>query len=232
MRLLIIEDDVNILNCLKKELMQNGLCIDVANNGIEGEEKAFVNDYDLILLDLSLPDKTGMDILKYLRSEGIDTPIIVITGNNSPHNISNILNYGADDYIVKPFEYEVLEARINAVIRRFNGKVNPIIEVNNIQINFITRNAFINNKKIDLTTKEFDILEYLAIKYPAVISSQEILEHVYDEHFDPFSSVLRVHIAKLRKKLRKYSGVEVLFTIRGKGYSLYKWYILFNSTLT
>ncbi len=222
MRLLIIEDDVNILNCMRKQLVSNGLCIDIANNGIEGEEKAFVNDYDLILLDLSLPDKNGIDILKYLREEGVDTPIIVITGNSSPHNISNILNYGADDYIVKPFEYEVLEARIHAVIRRFNGKLNPVIEVNNIQINSISRTVFVNKKKIDLTTKEFDVLEYLAMKYPAVVSSQEILEHVYDEHFNPFSSVLRVHIAKLRKKLKKQNGVETLFTIRGKGYSLYK----------
>ena len=222
MRLLIIEDDVNILNCMRKQLVSNGLCIDIANNGIEGEEKAFVNDYDLILLDLSLPDKNGIDILKYLREEGVDTPIIVITGNSSPHNISNILNYWADDYIVKPFEYEVLDARIHAVIRRFNGKLNPVIEVNNIQINSISRTVFVNKKKIDLTTKEFDVLEYLAMKYPAVVSSQEILEHVYDEHFNPFSSVLRVHIAKLRKKLKKQNGVETLFTIRGKGYSLYK----------
>ena len=222
MRLLIIEDDVNILNCMKKELVSNGLCIDIANNGIEGEEKAFVNDYDLILLDLSLPDKSGIDILKYLRDEGVDTPIIVITGNNSPHNISNILNYGADDYIVKPFEYEVLEARIRAVIRRVNGKLNPIIEVNDIQINSITRTVFVNKRKIELTTKEFDVLEYLAMKYPAVVSSQEILEHVYDEHFNPFSSVLRVHIAKLRKKLKRQNGIDVLYTVRGKGYSLYK----------
>lgn len=222
MRLLIIEDDVNILNYLKKELVTNGLCIDIANNGIEGEEKAFVNDYDLILLDLSLPDKNGIDILKYLRNEKIDTPVIVITGNNSPSNISNILNYGADDYMTKPFEVEVLIARIHAVIRRFNGKINPEIKVGNIKINTITRNVFINNIKIELTTKEFDILEYLAIKYPAVISSQDILEHVYDEHFNPFSSVLRVHIAKLRKKIKKCSGEESLFTVRGKGYTLYK----------
>lgn len=222
MRILIIEDNEDILECMKIKLNSLGLYVDTANNGIEGEEKAYVNEYDLILLDLFLPDKDGTQILKYLRKESVQTPIIIITANNSSKDISSILNYGADDYIVKPFDYNVLEARIHAVIRRVNGRGNPTIEINNMKINPITRNAYINEKRLDLTTKEFDILEYLALKYPAVISSEEITEHVYDEYFDPFSSVLRVHIAKLRKKLKKYAEKEVLFNIRGKGYSLYK----------
>lgn len=222
MRILVIDDNDDILDCMKIRLNSIGLCVDVANNGIEGEEKAYVNDYDLILLDLFLPDKDGFEILKYLRKEGVQTPVIIITGNNSSKDISNILNSGADDYIIKPFDYDVLEARIHAVIRRVNGRGNPIIEIENMQINPISREVCINEKRIDLTTKEFDILEYLALKYPAVISSEEILEHVYDEYFDPFSSVLRVHIAKLRKKLKKCAEKEVLFNIRGKGYCLYK----------
>lgn len=222
MRILIIEDNDDILNCMKIRLNSIGLCVDIANNGIEGEEKAYVNDYDLILLDLFLPDKDGLEILKYLRSEGVQTPVIVITASNSSKDISNLLNYGADDYIVKPFDYDILEARIHAVIRRVNGRGSPVIEVGNMQINPITRNAYINEVRLELTTKEFDILEYLALKYPAVISSEEILEHVYDEYFDPFSSVLRVHIAKLRKKLKRYAEKEILFNIRGKGYCLYK----------
>lgn len=222
MRLLIIEDDENILCCMKKVLTLKGFCVDAADNGIEGEEKAFVNDYDLIILDLVLPDKSGEEILRYLRKEDVQTPIIIITGNNSPKDVYNILNYGADDYIVKPFEFDILEARIQAVLRRVNGRANLIIEIKNMQINPITRNVYIDKKRIELTPKEFDILEYLAVKYPAIISSEELLEHVYDEFFDPFSSVLRVHIAKLRKKLKKYTGSEILFNIRGKGYSLYR----------
>ncbi len=222
MRLLIVEDNENILCCMKDILTVKGLCVDTADNGIEGEEKAFVNDYDLILLDLVLPDKSGEEILKYLRKEGVQTPIIIITANNSSKDIYNILNCGADDYIVKPFEYEVLEARIQAVLRRFNGRGNPIIEIKNIQLNPITRNVYVNKKRIELTPKEFDILEYLAVKHPAIISSEELLEHVYDEFFDPFSSVLRVHIAKLRKKLKKCTGSGVLFNIRGKGYCLFR----------
>ena len=222
MRILIIEDNEDVLNCMKIKLGSTGLYVDIANNGIEGEEKAYVNEYDLILLDLFLPDKDGIEILEYLRKEGVQTPIIIITANNSAKDISNILNLGADDYIVKPFDYDILEARIHAVIRRVNGRATPVIEVGNIKINPITRNAYINDKRLELTTKEFDILEYIATKHPAVISSEEILEHVYDEYFDPFSSVLRVHIEKKKKKLKKYAEKEVLFNIRGKGYCLYK----------
>lgn len=196
MRVLIIEDNVEILKCMKVELEKSGLYVDIANNGLEGEQKAYVNEYDVILLDLSLPDKDGMEILKYLRKENIETPIIIITASIE---ITKGLNLGADDYIVKPFNMDELNARIQAVLRRFRGRGNPNIVLNQLIIDPISRRANYDKKRIDLTTKEFDILEYLAIRYPAIVSSEEILEHTYDESFDSFSSVLRVHIAKLRK---------------------------------
>lgn len=218
MRVLIIEDNVEILKCMKVELEKSGLYLDIANNGLEGEEKAYVNEYDVILLDLSLPDKDGMEILKYLRKENIETPIIIITASIE---ITKGLNLGADDYIVKPFNMDELNARIQAVLRRFRGRGNPNIVLNQLIIDPISRRANYDKKRIDLTTKEFDILEYLAIRYPAIVSSEEILEHTYDESFDSFSSVLRVHIAKLRKKLKKTTGKDILLTTRGKGYSLF-----------
>lgn len=218
MRVLIIEDNVEILKCMKVELEKSGLYVDIANNGLEGEEKAYVNEYDVILLDLSLPDKDGMEILKYLRKENIETPIIIITASIE---ITKGLNLGADDYIVKPFNMDELNARIQAVLRRFRGRGNPNIVLNKLIIDPISRRANYDKKRIDLTTKEFDILEYLAIRYPAIVSSEEILEHTYDESFDSFSSVLRVHIAKLRKKLKKTTGKDILLNTRGKGYSLF-----------
>lgn len=218
MRVLIIEDNVEILKCMKVELQKSGLYVDIANNGLEGEEKAYVNEYDVILLDLNLPDKDGMEILKYLRKENIETPIIIITASIE---ITKGLNLGADDYIVKPFNMDELNARIQAVLRRFRGRGNPNIVLNKLIIDPISRRANYDKKRIDLTTKEFDILEYLAIRYPAIVSSEEILEHTYDESFDSFSSVLRVHIAKLRKKLKKTTGKDILLTTRGKGYSLF-----------
>ena len=218
MRVLIIEDNVEILKCMKVELEKSGLYVDIANNGLEGEQKAYVNEYDVILLDLSLPDKDGMEILKYLRKENIETPIIIITASIE---ITKGLNLGADDYIIKPFNMDELNARIQAVLRRFRGRGNPNIVLNQLIIDPISRRANYDKKRIDLTTKEFDILEYLAIRYPAIVSSEEILEHTYDESFDSFSSVLRVHIAKLRKKLKKTTGKDILLTTRGKGYSLF-----------
>lgn len=218
MRGLIIEDNKEILRCMKIELEKFGLYVDIASNGLEGEEKAYVNEYDIILLDITLPDKDGMDILEYLRKENIETPVIIITASD---DITRCLNLGADDYIKKPFKMEELYARIQAVLRRFRGRGTPSIILNKLIIDPLSRKAEYDNKRIDLTTKEFDILEYLAIKYPAIVSSEEILEHTYNESFDSFSAVLRVHIAKLRKKLKKSIGKDILLTTRGKGYSLF-----------
>ncbi len=221
MRLLIVEDNLEVLNSMKIELEKHGFYVDIADNAIEGEEKAYINEYDLLLIDLKLPDKSGSDIVKYLRSENVDVPVIIISGCSDNFEIINSFNLGVDDYIKKPFQIEELIARIQAVIRRVNGKVNPEIVIGNFKINTVIRKATYNNKNIDLTSKEYDILEYLALKYPAIISSEELLEHVYDENFDSLSSVLRVHITKVRKKIKKISGIDILINVRGKGYSLY-----------
>ena len=220
MRLLIIEDSEEIINCIKIELEKIGICVDTATSGFEGEEKAYVNEYDIIILDIGLPDKNGIEILKYLRRESIDTPVMILTGCDERKMLIQGLEIGADDYLIKPIQMEEIVARVRAIIRRYNKKSNPDIKIGNLVVNTSTRIALYNNKKLELTIKEFDILEYLAMKFPAVISSEEILEHVYNEYFNPFSSVLRVHITKLRKKLEKASGKEILITTRGKGYSL------------
>ena len=220
MRLLIIEDSEEIINCIKIELEKIGICVDTATSGFEGEEKAYVNEYDIIILDIGLPDKNGIEILKYLRKESIDTPVMILTGCDERKMLIQGLEIGADDYLIKPIQMEEMVARVRAIIRRYNKKSNPDIKIGNLVVNTSTRIALYNNKKLELTIKEFDILEYLAMKFPAVISSEEILEHVYNEYFNPFSSVLRVHITKLRKKLEKASGKEILITTRGKGYSL------------
>ncbi len=220
MRLLIIEDSEEIINCIKIELEKIGICVDTATSGFEGEEKAYVNEYDIIILDIGLPDKNGIEILKYLRKESIDTPVMILTGCDERKMLIQGLEIGADDYLIKPIQMEEIVARVRAIIRRYNKKSNPDIKIGNLVVNTSTRIALYNNKKLELTIKEFDILEYLAMKFPAVISSEEILEHVYNEYFNPFSSVLRVHITKLRKKLEKASGREILITTRGKGYSL------------
>lgn len=220
MRILIIEDNKPLAQSLKKGLEKSGFSTDIAYTGNEGEELAYVNGYDCVLLDLNLPDKDGIDILKFLRSEKINVPVIIITARDSVRDRAAGLDFGADDYITKPFELLELEARIRAVIRRFNGRTNPEIQVGDLNINPASRTAAWHGEKINLSAKEFDILEYLAEKHPAVVSGEEIAEHIYDDSFDPFSSVLRVHLTKLRKKLSDVTGFEMLVTHRGKGYGL------------
>ncbi|EKS4342133.1 response regulator transcription factor [Clostridium sp. CTA-1] len=220
MRLLIIEDNIELANSMKMGLEKMGFHIDVSNTGSDGEEKASINEYDVILLDLNLPDIDGIEILNYLRSESIETPVIIVTARDEVEQLAFGLDNGADDYITKPFKLLELRARIHAIIRRFHGRTNPIINIGNLQLNPITRTVEIENKPVALASKEFDILEYICYRHPAVVSSEEIAEHIYDENFDPFSSVLRVHIARLKKKLSNASGKEILINIRGKGYVL------------
>lgn len=221
MRLLIIEDNVSLCSSMKSQLEKDGFAVDTSYTGTEGEEKAYANEYDAILLDLNLPDADGIEILKFLRKEAVKTPVIIISARDEIEDRALGLNLGADDYLVKPFQLLELRARVQAVIRRFYGRTNPLIEVGALHINPLSRAVAWGDTPIQLSVKEFDILEYIASKHPAVVSSEEIAEHIYDESYDPFSSVLRVHLTRLRKKLMNAAGHEVLITTRGKGYSLW-----------
>ena len=220
MRLLVIEDNIELSNSMKKGLENMNFKVDISNTGEEGEEKASINEYDVILLDLNLPDTDGIEVLKYLRKKSIDTPIIIITARDNVSDLAIGLDNGADDYITKPFQLLEVRARIHAVIRRFHGRTNPIINIGTLKLNPVNRTVYIDKKEVILAIKEFDILEYICYKHPAVVSSEEIVEHVYDENFDPFSSVLRVHISRLKNKLKNVKGQEVLVNVRGKGYCL------------
>lgn len=220
MRLLVIEDNIELSNSMKKGLENMNFKVDISNAGEEGEEKASINEYDVILLDLNLPDTDGIEVLKYLRKKSIDTPIIIITARDNVSDLAIGLDNGADHYITKPFQLLEVRARIHAVIRRFHGKTNPIINIGTLKLNPVNRTVYIDEKEVILAIKEFDILEYICYKHPAVVSSEEIVEHVYDENFDPFSSVLRVHISRLKNKLKNIQGQEVLVNVRGKGYCL------------
>ncbi len=220
MRLLIIEDNKELADSMKAGLEKAGFPADISYTGCEGEERAYVNGYDAILLDLNLPDKDGIDILKFLRSEHIETPVIIITARDEIEERARGLDLGADDYLTKPFQLLELRARVQAVIRRFNGRTNPVIEIGALSVHPASRTVKWNGKAVQLAAKEFDVLEYIAEKHPAVVSSEEIAEHVYNEDFDPFSTVLRVHLSKLRKKLKDAAKRDILITTRGKGYSL------------
>lgn len=222
MRILIIEDDIELGQLTKKGLEKFGFLADVAVNGEVGEEKAFLNEYDAILLDLNLPDKDGLEVLSNIRRKEIITPIVIISARDKVKERALGLDRGADDYIVKPFDFEELRARVNAVVRRFYGRVNSEMKIGALVIEPKSRVATYNSKEIKLSSKEFDILEYIANNHPNVVSSESIIEHVYDEFFDQFSSVLRVHMANLRKKLKVVAQKDILITIKGKGYKLWQ----------
>ncbi len=221
MRLLIIEDDKRLADEMKIGLERQGFTIDIANTGLEGEEKAYITDYDAVLLDLNLPDKDGLEILSYLRSNERNMPVLIVSARDTASERSTGLDLGADDYIVKPFDFIELTSRIRAVVRRFYGRTNPIITIGSLSINPAIQTALWDNEVIPLSTKEFDILFYLAERHPEIVSSEDIIEHTYNEDFDLFSSVLRVHISNLRKKLQAAIGQNLLITIKGKGYCLW-----------
>lgn len=220
MRVLMIEDNTELALSVKEGLENIGFHVDTAYTGEDGEAKADINEYDCLLLDLNLPDKDGLLILKALRDAGKDVPVIIMTARDEIEERAQGLDLGADDYVTKPFHLVELRARIQAAIRRYYGKTNPVLNIGDLVVNPLTREASVRGQPVELLAKEFDILEYLAEKHPAVVSAEELVEHVYDEEFDPFSSVLRVHISRLRKKLTQAAGRELIQTMRGKGYYL------------
>lgn len=219
MRLLIIEDQVALATLMKQRLEEYGYACDVAYNGCEGEWKGSITLYDAILLDLNMPDMDGFEVLKSWRTQNIETPVLIVSARNEVAQRIQGLSLGSDDYIVKPFEFDELHARIQAVIRRYHGRVNPEITIGHLTIHPSTRQVYIDETMILLSAKEFDILEYIALKHPHFVSSEEIVDHVYNEAYDPFSSVIRVHLANIRKKLM-VQGTSLLQNSKGKGYYL------------
>ena len=218
-RLLIIEDNKELADLMKEKLTGFGYVCDVAYDGESGDLKASDNDYDAILQDLNLPDPDGFELLEGWRDRGISAPVLIVTARSELEQRVRGLRLGSDDYITKPFDFAELDARIQAVIRRFRGRANPAILIGGLSLDPAARRVTLDGREIPLSVKEFDILEYLASCHPRVVSNEELAEHVYDESFDPFSGVIRVHMANIKKKL-KIGDVPVLRNEKGKGYYL------------
>ena len=219
-KVLIIDDEEDITDILDTVLKREGFSnIYIANNGTDGIELFKKVNPDIVLLDIMLPDISGYDVFNELRKDS-QIPILFISAKTE--EVDRLLGFaiGADDYIIKPFQIIELRARIHAVIRRFYGRTNPTIEVGALTINPASRKVYIYDKEVKLAAKEFDIIEYIASRHPFIVSKMDIAEHVYDEFFDPLSSVLRVHIARLKRKLKEVAGKEIIITNRGIGYSI------------
>ena len=218
MRLLIIEDEIAIANQLADYFTEQKFVIDKALDGEEGSYFALEFDYDLAIIDIGLPKKDGIQIIKELREAGKSYPVLVLTARGHWQDKVNGLEAGADDYLVKPFHTEELRARANALIRRSTGNASPILDYGNIKINTAAKTVSLGDAEIDLTSFEYNTLEYLALHSDQTISKTELTEHLYHQDFERDSNVIEVFVGRLRKKLDPENTLTPIKTVRGQGY--------------
>jgi two-component system, OmpR family, response regulator len=215
MRILVVEDEPDLLSGIVRALRAQGYSVDTAEDGDEGLFKASSVDYDAVLLDLMLPRRDGWSVLRELRKSR-KTPVLVLTARDTPADKVRGLDTGADDYLVKPFDLPELLARLRALIRRSAGKPNPYIDVGGVRIDPAARKVSRGGEPVVLTAREYVILEYLAIHRGRLVTRSDLYEHVFDENDDSLSNLIDVHISNLRKKL----GHELIATRRGLGYCI------------
>lgn len=222
MRILIIEDVNKIATSIKKGLEQELYAVDVALDGEEGFDLATTEDYDLILLDLMLPKMDGMEICRGLRAEKVETPILMLTAKGQLGDKVQGLNTGADDYLVKPFAFEELLARVKALIRRPKRNVGTVLTFSDLSLNTLTYEVFRGQKRINLSKKEFALLEFL-LRHPGkILSKDQIISHVWDYDADILPNTVEVYIGYLRRKVDKpfASHPPLIQTVRGFGYKI------------
>jgi len=220
-RILIVDDEPELVRKLQNILEKLGYTIDTAFDGEEAVERIYTDHYDLILLDIMLPKKNGFGVLLELRNEQKNTPVLMLTAKGGVDDRVKGLDLGADDYLAKPFSTDELLARIRALLRRSSGLVSPLLEISNLSLNPATREAFIDERPLALTTKEFSILEFLLYNKNRVISRFSMAEHIWGDEFDPFimSNNIDVHIKNMRQKIG-HGGDKIIRTVRGAGYMI------------
>jgi len=216
MRLLVVEDEPDLLESLAQSLREDGYAVDVAQDGRDGLHKCKVWDYDAIVLDWMLPKLSGINLLVELRKTK-STPVLLLTARDTVSDRVLGLDSGADDYLVKPFSLAELLARVRSLIRRSNGQVTNIIEIGSLKVNIANKTASSDGVLLDLTAREYALLELLAYNRDKLVSRTMIYDHLFDEDDDSLSNLVDVHISHLRKKLSK----DLIETRRGQGYILH-----------
>lgn len=222
MRILLVEDDTILGKTIQENLAKQNFVVGWQTNGTIALEDLLVEDYDLVILDIMLPGTDGLTILRSLRSENISTPVLLLTARDQIEDRVAGLDAGADDYLPKPFAFAELLARIRALLRRNSGNKNPLIKTQNLVIDTVSRTLKINDHVVELTNKEFSILEFLLYNANRVVSRLSIAEHVWDDNFDMMTNVVDVHIKNLRKKIDAAGGKNIIETKRGLGYLIKK----------
>ncbi len=221
MRVLLVEDDYAVSQSIETMLKKEGMVVDATDLGEDGLDIAKLYDYDIIILDLMLPDMNGYEVLKNLRSAKVTTPVLILSGLSEPDKKVKGLGYGADDYLTKPFDKAELLARIQAVVRRSKGHPNSVIKTGDVEIDIDTQTVTVKGKTLHLTGKEYGIMELLSLRKGATLNKDQFLNHLYGGIDEPELKIIDVFICKLRKKLEKASGGKnYIETVWGRGYVL------------
>ncbi|MGH9935816.1 MAG: response regulator [Blastocatellia bacterium] len=220
MRILLVEDEPSAARLLARGLREQSYAVDLAWDGESALDQAQLNDYDLIILDVMLPRKNGLEVCGELRAEGYSAPILMLTARDAVEDRIAGLDTGADDYLIKPFDFHELLARVRALLRRGPALRAETLVIADLKINTRARRAERAGRFIELTAKEYALLEYLARRAGEVVGRADIAEHVWDERFDPFSNLIEVYVQRLRRKIDGDHGLKLIRTRRGAGYVL------------
>lgn len=214
MRLLVVEDDKELSRQLQETLREEGYAVDCAFDGEEGQFLGETEPYDMIVLDLGLPEKDGLTVLKSWRADAIKTPVLILTARDRWSEKVEGIDAGADDYLTKPFHIEEMLARVRALLRRSSGQASNVLEFDDLRLDRATNRVTLDGKLIKLTAQEYRLLSYLMSNYQRVVSRTELTEHIYEQDFDRDSNTIEVFVGRLRKKI----GAHRIVTMRGLGY--------------
>jgi DNA-binding response OmpR family regulator len=220
MRILIVEDDPTAATVLAKGLREHAYAVDVANDGDAALEQAAINQYDLLIVDVLLPGIDGFEVCRRLRADGASVPVLMLTALGRLDDRVEGLDAGADDYLPKPYHFKELLARVRALLRRGPALASAVLSVRDLAIDTRARRVERAGRLIQLTTKEYSLLEYLAKRQGEVVGRADIAEHVWDNSFDPMSNLIEVYIQRLRRKVDDGNDVKLIHTRRGAGYTL------------
>ena len=222
MRILVVEDEKKVARFLEKGLREEGYSVDVSHDGTDGLLKAHVHDYDLLVLDVMLPEKSGLEVVRELRARESSVPVLLLTARGDQDDIVLGLDAGADDYLTMPFGFDELLARVRALLRRGGSARPDRLIYDDLELDRVTHKAHRGGDRLDLTPKEFQLLEFLMLNAERVVRRTELLEKVWDLQFDPMSNVIDVHVGHLRRKLRESGDDPLVHTVRGVGYIFQK----------
>ena len=220
MKLLVIEDEKKIATLISKGLREQGYTADVVHDGDEGLERAVNQQYDAIVLDIMLPGRDGLSLLRALREKKINTPVMILTARGEVNERVEGLDAGADDYMAKPFSMDELIARLRALMRRVTGENISLYRAGELSMNLVSREVLRGKRKVELTGREFRLLEYLMRAPDHVLTRTQIIERVWEYHFDPGTNLVDVYIQRLRRKIDDGETLKMIQTVRGVGYSI------------